>query len=490
MFDLIYNKAINTIKEHNMLEDCETVIAGVSGGADSLCLLIILKKICNEQGIKLVAAHVNHMLRRTEADEDEQFVLKLCNDSGIDCRVLRKNVTQYAREKRIGAEEAGRDVRYEFFQKLAAEFNKAKIAVAHNKNDRAETVMSNILRGSGLQGLRGIPYTRDNVIRPLLDVTRKEIEEFLQTQGISPRIDSSNYENIYNRNKIRNELFPYINEKFGIDITDSLIRLSSNVSGDNEYLVKISLEHYKNLSHNEGGKIIIPVKGLLSLDSAIVNRILNMAALDLYVSIGMKKHSLERVHVDQIVSLMKNSESGRVVCMPGGIRVKKEFGVLIFFTEKNDDAISYEYIIHDDKVKNTFELQIPEVNCRAVFRLSSKVNNNFSQKDYEQCFDYDNICRVSNRTGFPFVVRNRRSGDYMLPLKGLGKCKLKKFFIDNKVPADIRNKLPLLAIGNEVIWIPGMRSSENFKAEKTSDNILIVSIFFDNNNQEVLTNEK
>jgi len=491
MDDLIFHKVLNTINEHKMLDNCKTVIAGVSGGADSLCLLLLLDEICRRQGIELVAAHVNHMLRAADADADQIFVEEFCFERGIPCRVMKRNVAEYARERKMGIEEAGREVRYGFFQALAEEYGGAKIAVAHNRNDRAETVMMNILRGSGLQGLRGIPYTRDNIIRPLLDVSRQEIEDFLQKQGIRPQLDFSNQENIYCRNKIRNQLFPYIKKEFGIDPVDSLVRLSENASEDSYCLGKISLEHYRKLSHNEGGKIIIPVSGLISLDRALVNRILALAALDLYELSGVKnKKLLERVHIEQLISLVEKGESGRYICLPDGLRVKREFDRLIFFTGEPGADISYEYLLPKPVPDSCREIHIPEAGCRIIFRLSDKIYNKFSQKDYEQAFDYDNISKVSKRTGLPLLVRNRRSGDFILPLKGAGKCKLKKFFIDNKVAADTRNRMPLLAIGNEIVWIPGMRVSANFAATDNSRMVLIVSLVFDNNNQEVAVNEK
>src|SRR3712207_2162004 len=226
VFSLI-EKVIHTIKQNNMFEVGDKVVVAVSGGPDSICLLHILYKLKEKLDISIVAAHINHCLRGEEADKDEEYVRKFCENLNIQCFIKKEDVHKISKDRGISCEMAGREVRYDFFSEVLNNVGANKIAVAHNANDQAETILMRMLRGTGLEGLIGIRAVRDNIfVRPIIDITRDEIEDYCYVNNLNPRIDKTNLENIYTRNKIRLELIPYIQKNFNSDVIEVLNRFS------------------------------------------------------------------------------------------------------------------------------------------------------------------------------------------------------------------------------------------------------------------------
>ena len=225
---------LNTIKIYNMFNKGDKVIIAVSGGPDSISLLYLLHSLKDKLHISLAVAHVNHSLRGAESDKDEAYVKEFCNKFSIDCFVRKADILKREEEKGISCETAGREVRYEFFSELLKEIKADKIALAHNANDQAETVLMRIMRGTGMEGLVGIKPIRDKIfIRPLINIKREEIEKYCLENHLQPRIDKSNMEKIYNRNKIRLELIPYMQQNFNMDIITTINRLSCTINIDN-----------------------------------------------------------------------------------------------------------------------------------------------------------------------------------------------------------------------------------------------------------------
>ncbi len=241
-------KVLETIKKYNLIEDGDKLVIGVSGGPDSIALLDVLLKIKKESIIDfdIVVCHINHMIRQ-EAIEDENYVINYCKDNNIECFVKKEEVENIAKENKISTEEAGRKVRYNFFYEILKKKKFNKIATAHNKNDNAETVLMNIIRGSGTSGLKGIEAKRNNLVRPLIDCERKEIEEYCKINNLNPRIDKTNFENNYTRNKIRNLLIPYIKENFNPNIIEGINRLSELSKIEDEYLKNQTKKLMKNV---------------------------------------------------------------------------------------------------------------------------------------------------------------------------------------------------------------------------------------------------
>lgn len=241
------DKVIKTIEKYNLIKNGDKIVVGVSGGPDSICLLHILNSLKDKYNIQLFVAHVNHLIREN-AKIDEEYVKNICEKLDIPIYIEHIDVLNIAKKEKISTEEAGRDARYKFFDKVLQNTNSNKIAIAHNSNDKAETIIMNILRGSGISGLKGIEAQRDDkYIRPLIECSRTEIEEYCKENNLNPRHDESNDENIYNRNKIRNVVIPYIKNEFNNNIINTINRLSEVATEENEYINKIVEKEYNNI---------------------------------------------------------------------------------------------------------------------------------------------------------------------------------------------------------------------------------------------------
>ena len=310
-------KIKNTIEKYNLIKEGEKIILAVSGGPDSMCMLNafinLLKndelKNCKkaqsevEKTFKIVVAHVNHMIRK-EAEDDEKYVYEYCKKNKIEFYSKRIDVKNLANTNKIGLEEAGRKARYEFFNEILLKTNANKIAVAHNKNDKVETVLMNVLRGSGTQGLKGIEPQRENIIRPLIECERSEIEQYCKKNNLNPKIDKTNLEDIYHRNKIRNIVIPYIQKEFNPNIIKTIDRLSNIVSKEDEYIEKQTEKVYKELLVEEKPKeIILNLKQFNSQEVVIKSRLIRYTIKRLFGSI----QNIEKIHIEDIIKLCNNN---------------------------------------------------------------------------------------------------------------------------------------------------------------------------------------
>ena len=250
----IKEKVEKTILKYDLIENGDKIILGVSGGPDSMCMLNILKDLQNTNlkklNYKIIVAHVNHMIRK-EAIEDEKYVEDYCKKNNIEFYSKSIDIPKIVNTKKIGEEEAGRIARYEFFDELLEKTKANKIAIAHNKNDKVETVLMNELRGSGLSGLKGIEPRRGKYIRPLIEIEREEIEKYCEENKLEPRIDKTNFENIHTRNKLRNCLIPYIKKEFNPNIIETINRLSEIVTEQEKYIDEIVREKYEEINIKE-----------------------------------------------------------------------------------------------------------------------------------------------------------------------------------------------------------------------------------------------
>lgn len=298
------NKVISTIKKYNMIEDKDKIVLGVSGGPDSISMLNILNEIKHDLNFEIYVAHINHMIRK-EAIDDEVYVQNYCEKNNIQFFVKRVDVQQIANAKKMGTEETGRNVRYEFFDEIMNSVGANKIAIAHNKNDKIETVIMNFLRGSAISGLKGIEPIRNNkYIRPLIECERKEIEQYCEDNHLNPRIDKTNFENDYTRNKIRNIIIPYIKDEFNPNIIQTIDRLSQVATEENDYINKQANNAYQNLliEKNEN-QIILKLKEFNKLEKVIKSRIILLTTKQLMNS----TQGIEKIHIEDIIKLCNNN---------------------------------------------------------------------------------------------------------------------------------------------------------------------------------------
>ncbi len=295
---------LETINKNNLIKNGDSIVVGVSGGPDSITLLDILVKLQKEIKFNIVVAHINHMIR-IDADEDQKYVENYCRNNNIPFYLKMEKVEVLAKNQKIGTEEAGRNLRYEFFNEVLKKTKSNKIATAHTKNDNVETVLMNIIRGSGTNGLKGIELIRDNkYIRPLLEINRTQIEEYCKKNKLSPRIDSTNMENIYTRNKIRNLLIPYIQKEFNPNLIDAIDKLSKISKEENKYFENITKKAYKEILIEETkSEIVLDLKKFNMIETVIKNRIVLYTINRLFGS----SSGIEKIHLQDIIKLCNNN---------------------------------------------------------------------------------------------------------------------------------------------------------------------------------------
>ena len=304
---MVETKILDTISENNLIEKNDVLVVAVSGGPDSMCLLDNLIKLKEKLQIKeIVVAHVNHMLRK-EAEQETLYVQDYCKKNNVECFIKYVDIIKISQEEKIGTEEAGRIERYKFFDNIFEQKNANKIAIAHNLNDNAETILMHIIRGSGISGLCGITAKRDGkYIRPLINCSREEIEEYCKVNKLYPKYDSSNNDNTYTRNKIRNELIPYIKEKYNPNIIETLDRLSKLVRQEEEYMEKITVDTYKNIvieENIEKFQIILNLKKFNELEYIVKARLIRYCAKTLFSA----SSQIEKKHIEDIIKLCQNN---------------------------------------------------------------------------------------------------------------------------------------------------------------------------------------
>ncbi len=316
------DKVLNTINKYNLINDGDKVVLGVSGGPDSIAMLNILNDIKNDKNLHMnfdiIVAHVNHMIRE-EAIDDQRFVENFCKKIGVSFYAKSIDVQKIANNKKIGTEEAGRNARYEFFDEILEKENANKIAIAHNKNDKIETIIMNMLRGSGITGLKGIePIKNNKYIRPLIECERFEIEEYCAKNGIEPRIDRTNFENVYTRNKVRNIVIPFIKQEFNPNIIQTMDRLSDLVKEEDEYLEKLVETKYNDYVEKEDKvQIIMNLKDFNTEEKVIKSRLLLYTISRL---LGTTK-GIEKIHIEDIIKLCEKNIGNKYLTPNKNIKI-------------------------------------------------------------------------------------------------------------------------------------------------------------------------
>ena len=323
------NKILKFINENNLIEQNEKVVLGVSGGPDSMCMLDNLRKIREESLLKFdfVVAHINHMIRE-EATGDEQYVENYCKNHDIKFYAKRIDVTGFANNNKMGLEEAGRKVRYDFFNEVLKKENAHKIAIAHNKNDKAETIIMNLLRGSGLAGLRGIEPKRNNkYIRPILVLERTEIEKYCEENKLNPRIDKTNFINDCTRNKIRNIVIPYIKDEINPNIIENLNRLSKIVSDEDEFIQSFAEDIFnKILLEQKENQIVLDLKSFNKQEKVIKKRIIIYSINKILGN----TQNIEMINIEDLIKLCLNNIGNKYLKPNKNVKVLVNKGKIYF----------------------------------------------------------------------------------------------------------------------------------------------------------------
>lgn len=328
-------KVLETIKKYNLIEKGDKLVLGVSGGPDSIAMLNILNDIRNDRNLHLefdiIVAHVNHMIRE-EAKDDETFVREFCEKIDVPFYSKSIDVQKIANNNKIGTEEAGRNARYNFFDEILTKTNSNKIAIAHNKNDKVETMIMNMLRGSGIAGLKGIEPIKDSkYIRPLIECERYEIEQYCKENSIDARIDKTNFENIYTRNKVRNIVIPYIKQEFNPNIIKTMDRLSELVKEENEYLENTVKKIYNELIIEEKEKqFVMDLKGFNKQEKVIKARLLLYTISRLLGS----TNGIEKIHIEDVIKLCENNIGNKYLTPNKNIKILVKNHKIYFINQK------------------------------------------------------------------------------------------------------------------------------------------------------------
>lgn len=452
-----------------MLQAGDRIVAGISGGADSVCLLFVLLEYAKKVPISLAVVHVNHGIRK-EATEDAQYVERLCKQYELPFYLANVDVKQKAAIDKCSEEEAGRKARYEVFMQAAADFQANKIAVAHNSNDRSETMLFHLFRGSGIRGLGSIRPVRDNIIRPILCLERQEIEAYLQEAELAYCQDATNEEDDYTRNRIRHHILPYAEKEIVTGCVGHMAQTADMLSRVDDYLemqtgmaMKACVEEDK-----KAYSIVINIPKFRMQHTVIQERIL----LTVIKRLTPYQKDISAVHVRALQSLF-SSETGKMISLPFSISARREYEkVILEIANSNEKVIEEKEIIMEELSANPTEVKFDEQTTFTFSIFPYEKNSKVPQNQYTKWFDYDKIEQS-------LTLRKRRTGDYLSIRDGEGgisRKSLKNYMITEKIPRTGRDNIPILAEDEHVLWLVGFRISEYYKIDENTKRILQVQL--------------
>lgn len=453
------------VERFHMIEPKDTIVLGISGGADSVCLLKILARWKEAWGISLRAVHVHHQLRGEEADADERFVRELCENEGIPCRVFHEDVQGMAQREKIGLEEAGRIARYRCFATVCEDVGGGKIALAHHQDDLAETMLHHLVRGTGMAGLCSLKPVSGNRIRPLLCLEKEEILVYLEAAGQPWRTDSSNLEDDYTRNRIRHHVLEELKTEVNPRAVRHMAQLSEELEETRAVLAQVAAEKRRQyVRKSEKGMLLAEE---LKKEPDLIGR---QIVHDLLKEISGKQKDFTRIHVEAVQELW-NRKVGARRDLPYGMQAIRTYDG-IYLERKAEkcetrDSEKNAGIQINVQSEGTESFQIGELTL-TVSRTARDFGE-IPEKKYTKWFDYDRIKQT-------LVIRHRQPGDRICLFDGGGSKKLKDYLIDRKIPAQKRDQLWLLADGSDILWIIGDRISAAYKVTAESQRILQAEI--------------
>lgn len=445
-------ETLDYILKKQMLHPGDRVVVGVSGGADSVCLMHILWCLKETLSVSLRAVHIHHGLRGEEADLDAAFAADFCRSLGVPCNIVYIEAASEARAQGISVEEAGRTARYRELQRAAREWKQEApgsvlVAVAHHGDDNAETILHNLFRGSGLKGLGGILPVRGNIIRPLLWAARVAVLAYLKEEKLDYVEDSTNQENDYTRNRIRNHILPLIEEEVNSRAVKNILQAGERMAKTNRFLETLADEWIEKQC-SRTGEIPLPVFRQEDevLQEYILRQVLERS--------GGSLRDITAGHVEELLAL-RDKQTGKRIDLPGGLTAVRQYEKI--------------RIIKGRKADREKAAALPEPQMRVFKRdLLSGILEEIPRNRYTKWFDYDKIKDALS-------VRFRRTGDYFTLAEGKRKT-VKAYMIDEKIPAQQRDSIPLVAEGSHVLWITGYRISEYYKVSEQTKNVLEIQL--------------
>ncbi|MEW6117004.1 MAG: tRNA lysidine(34) synthetase TilS [Nitrospirota bacterium] len=453
----------NTLRKYAMLSHGDIVLIGLSGGADSVCLLVVLDRIKAEYGITLSAAYIDHGLRPDETPREIAFCSALCSALGVPFFTQAIDVPSYAREKGLSTQEAARELRYRALETIARKRGATKIAVGHNADDQAETILMRLFRGSGPAGLSGIPPVRRDIIRPLIEIERSAIDDFLAHSSpdtirhlsMPYVIDSSNLKHYYLRNKIRHVLMPVV-RSINRDIVKTLSRTADIFRDEERYFdLQVTKALMRLITNKTDERIELFLAPLEAMDTVLLRRVLRRAVDEIK---GLR--GIGFVHIEDIATLVKKGISGDRIYLPKDLRAIKGYSTLLLTVER-PHRLSTHVLEHPGEVV----LKEASLVLRCSLVDDKEILDTYGDGKHTAAIDADKV-------HFPLVIRPRIPGDHFYPFGFGKKKKLQDYFVDAKVPRDMRDAVPLLVADNEIVWVVGYRLDERYRIDKNTTRVL------------------
>lgn len=420
------------IKKYNLIKEGDTVIAALSGGADSVALLITLAALREKLGVNIISAHLNHMIRGEEAVRDENFAKKISEELNIPCKICHRDILSLSNGK--NTEEVGRRERYRFFNEIASEYEHSVIAVAHNKNDLAETMLMRMARGSSLVGLSGIKIKNNNVVRPLLYTSRAEIESFLERCGTSYMTDSTNLTDDYTRNKVRHKILPLF-EELNPDFISSSARTARKLASSADFIAECAKKSYGEITN------VIKIDRVKHLHRALQEYIISEAAYCAEMS------EISDKNISDILSL-SDTTSGKKVCLPLGYEAVRLYDEIKIGKRIEEKSYCYEL---------------------------KEGNNYIKEADYTVTIEKSARGIDLDKLKLPLYARPKKEGEVFLPVGMDGEKKLKRLFVDSKLPMDKRCHYPIITDSENIIFVLG-RADKRVVSDSFTKNAITIKI--------------
>ncbi|NMB40637.1 MAG: tRNA lysidine(34) synthetase TilS [Firmicutes bacterium] len=496
MYDL-QERIKKTIFEEQLINDGDRIIAAVSGGADSLSLLYILNEIRQEKSISfsLHVAHLNHGLRGKQARGDAEYVRQEAEKAGLPCTVGIADTIAFGRRHKLSIEDAARRLRYRFLEQLSLRIGATGIAVGHNRDDQAETLLLNLLRGTGLDGLSGMKFKRKmktgthTLIRPLLGISRSDIEKYCRHKKLSPRLDATNRDTRFLRNKIRLELLPFLEKEYNPNIRKGLEQLSYLLTQDRNFLQGAALRRLNRiiLKEEAASHLELDLKTLVDEHAAMQGRILRLAFQRL---LGAIPREVGYRHIQAVLKLCREGPPHGTLDLPSGLKIARSYNTLEIVCGKStkhsrtEDLSPFYLAVPGEKA-------IPGHNFFLQAAVLSPESLSWPPEQQREAYlDYDQAAKLagaanvapgivtsgSNKDSLLLFVRPRREGDLFYPLGAPGRKKLKEYFIDQKIPLKKRDQIPLVLAGDHIIWIAGKQISHDCRVTDDTKKVLVLKL--------------
>ena len=472
-------KVLAYIKQNTMINKNDMILAGVSGGSDSMAMLYLLKELQQELKFILRVVHVHHGIRGKEADRDSSFVENICREWQIPCSVYHYDVPGLSREWKLGEEETGRIVRKKAFHREISACEKQqddsrepgtgiKIALAHNQEDLAETMLHNLCRGTGLRGLCTMRPVDGEIIRPILCLNRKEIADYLREEHISHIQDSTNLSDEYTRNRIRHHILPMLEKQVNIKAAEHMAETAARISQAEEYLTQQGCQVLSEFQTDAGYCF---TEKFFSQPQIIQTYALQQAM----ESLAGRRKDLTAVHYEKVLALYE-MQTGKKVSLPYNMEARRVYeGVKLFLRKKDSDEGGNADTETTDAINTVvmqWEIRIPGTITCPLGTFSAEIffyeGQKIEEKKYTKWIDYDRI--VKNP-----CIRTRQTGDYMVINAQGNTKKLNRCMIDEKVPSEKRDEIPLIACGNEILWMVGSRMNERYKINPQTRKVLVLN---------------